>query len=737
MKKRQMLITLLSLLFFSLAVSSLYAGEPSPDTGRYVKAYYPSKPIARMVIKSFDPTPPEVNYQKGFLVIFVTDESAEYLKSLGFTLEEHPDYTIFNQRAPMPQSAVMQESSGIPGYSCYQTVEETFQAAQGIVAAYPNLAQWIDVGDSWQKQNNGTGYDMWVLKLTSNLIAGDKPKLFITTAIHAREYTTAPLSLAFANYLVNNYAADADARWILDHNEVHLMLHANPDGRKKAEAGDSWRKNYNTTYCPNSRPGADLNRNFDYLWGGAGASTNKCDLTYRGAYAASEPETQAVQNYLKAIFEDHNGNSPELPVAADASGLYLDIHSYSELVLWPWGHTSTAPPNGTQLQTLGRKFAYFNGYTPQQAVGLYPTTGTTDDYGYGELGIASYCFELGTAFFQSCSAYENTILPDNLRALIYAAKVARAPYMIPAGPDVYSLSYGLSNSPIATISDTRYNNSNGTEPVQNIAAAEYYIDTPPWSPGATPFAFNAMDGSFDSSTEQVIGPSIDTSTLTPGEHIIYVRGQDADGNWGPVSAMFLNVAQPGFPTASFTHVLSLNGREVPFKDTSSDQDGTIVSWAWDFGDGATSTLEDPVHTYAANGTYNVSLTVTDNDGNSASTTSQVSVYWDEATIVMNNQTLTNLSGADGEWKYYKVIIPSLGATASNLVISMSGGSGDADLYTRHGSLPTLSSYDCRPYKYGNNETCSDPSPDVGNYYIGIYGYNNYSGVSLSVSYDEQ
>ena len=148
MKKVQMLVMFL---FCLLVVPSLYAGEPSVETGKYVKAYYPSKPIARMVIKSFDPTPPEVNYQEGYLIVFVTEKSKAYLESLGFTIEENPGYTIFNQRSPMPQSALMAESTGIPGYTCYQTVEETFEQATGIVTAHPDLAEWIDAGNSWQK----------------------------------------------------------------------------------------------------------------------------------------------------------------------------------------------------------------------------------------------------------------------------------------------------------------------------------------------------------------------------------------------------------------------------------------------------------------------------------------------------------------------------------------------------------------------------------------------------------
>ncbi|NIV31744.1 MAG: peptidase M14, partial [Anaerolineae bacterium] len=82
----------------------------------------------------------------------------------------------------------------------------------------------------------------------------------------------------------------------------------------------------------------------------------------------------------------------------------------------------------TQLETLGRKFGYFNGYEVCQSGEpgcIYATTGTTDDWAYGELGLAAYTFELGTAFFQGCSYFEGTILPRNLPALLYAFKAAR------------------------------------------------------------------------------------------------------------------------------------------------------------------------------------------------------------------------------------------------------------------------------------------------------------------------
>lgn len=92
---------------------------------------------------------------------------------------------------------------------------------------------------------------------------------------------------------------------------------------------------------------------------------------------------------------------------------------------------------------------------------------------------------------------------------------------------------------------------------------------------------------------------------------------------------------------------------------------------------------------------------------------------------------TNLSGSTGNEQYFKLSVPS-GAT--NLTFQMSGGTGDADLYTRRGSLPTTSSYDCRPYLNGNSETCTVASPVAGDYFVMIRAYSTYSGVSLVGNY---
>ena len=101
------------------------------------------------------------------------------------------------------------------------------------------------------------------------------------------------------------------------------------------------------------------------------------------------------------------------------------------------------------------------------------------------------------------------------------------------------------------------------------------------------------------------------------------------------------------------------------------------------------------------------------------------------TEVFNGTPITGISGASGSDRFFFVNVPS---GASNLVMAISGGSGDADMYTRFGSKPTTSTYDCRPYKSGNAESCTVASPQAGRYYINLRGYSAFSGVTLNVTY---
>ncbi len=99
--------------------------------------------------------------------------------------------------------------------------------------------------------------------------------------------------------------------------------------------------------------------------------------------------------------------------------------------------------------------------------------------------------------------------------------------------------------------------------------------------------------------------------------------------------------------------------------------------------------------------------------------------------LVNALPLTDLAASKGSNRYYSVQLP---AGASNLLVSIAGGSGDADLYVRAGNRPTSSAYDCRPFRAGNGESCSIPAPAAGTYYVMLTGYRAYSGVSLKASW---
>lgn len=100
-------------------------------------------------------------------------------------------------------------------------------------------------------------------------------------------------------------------------------------------------------------------------------------------------------------------------------------------------------------------------------------------------------------------------------------------------------------------------------------------------------------------------------------------------------------------------------------------------------------------------------------------------------VLANGVPKSGLSGASGSTVLYKVTVP---AGASNLVISTSGGSGDVDLYTRYGAAPTTSSYDCRPYRSGNSESCTVATPQAGTYYVQLRAYQAYGGVTVKASW---
>lgn len=633
---------LISLIFVSIInISPNYAKEVNQKLTAF-KISVADNSLARKITISYHHAILEVNYEQGFIIADLTSKEISDLQKFGLKIESakqwNKKYKLFKESVvhQLNQSNEKNQLSGIPGFDCYPTVEETLQQGSSLAADYPKLASWVDIGDSWNKANGQSGYDLMVLKITNKDIIEEKPKLFIHSSMHAREYTPAALTLDFANHLLTNYADDADIRWIVDYHEVHVLFHMNPDGRKIAETSVLQRKNTNQNHCLDSADGTvgvDLNRNFAYFWNTTanGSSGNDCAETFRGASAESEPETQAVSNYIRGLFPDARGPGDNDAAPEDTSGIHLDIHSYSELVLWPYGHTTNESPNNQGFTELGNKLAWFNDYTPMQSIGLYPTDGTSDDVSYGELGIAALTFELGTSFFQQCSVYENSIKPDNLNALIYAAKASSAPYKISFGPEIskielndsvseISISQGSSLTVAVTASAVRTKKSLLG---RSISKAEYSIDEPIWKNTSDIRPFIDNDGALTSGTE-VLSSQVDTSGLDLGRHIIYARAYDQNNNPGVPTAIFVTISNNNSPIPSFS--VSCDDLSCNFDATdSSDSDGNISNYQWDFGDEVIAEGDIVEHTYSGNGDNLVTLTIEDNSGNQASKQQTISV----------------------------------------------------------------------------------------------------------------
>ena len=251
--------------------------------------------------------------------------------------------------------------------------------------------------------------------------------------------------------------------------------------------------------------------------------------------------------YTGGVLPDFRSDTGAAPT--NYRGMFLDLHSYSRLVLWPWAYTGTQSPNHAALRTLGRRMAYFNGYRPVQWTGLYAADGTNTDTVYGITGAPSYTIELGNAFFESCSTFESTTYPRNLGVLKYAARSLYSPYTYPSGPDTTSIGAsatsvrrGTAFAVSAWVDDDNFNQSNGTEAVQNIAGARAYVDTRPWVDGAPSIAMRASDGAFDSPREQATA-SIPTANLSLGRHVVFVRGTDAAGKPGTPKAIYFTVTE--------------------------------------------------------------------------------------------------------------------------------------------------------------------------------------------------
>ena len=356
----------------------------------------------------------------------------------------------------------------------------------------------------------------------------------------------------------------------------------NPDGRAKVEAGGDapimQRKNLNgfPGSCSGdafSQGGVDLNRNASVGWGGGGSSSDLCAQTYRGVRPSSEPEQYFLEMLFRRLFRDQRPDDlaqpPVIPAPITTTGSMLSLHSFGNLALFPWGYTNRTAPNAEALQQWGFRLSYYNGYTtgtPPQV--LYTADGITDDWLYGTLGIASATFEIGPesgtcgnigspsglSFSPPYSCQDSRFWPENKDAILAAAKLARQPYALALGPVVLTAALGADGVLSTTVADDAFGVNGPNRPAaQVITQVEAYLDVPPWV-GGSPITLAPQNGAY-TTPHEIASTPINLGALC-GRHILFVRGQDAAGNWGPVRAIWAQ----GTATDCRTYYLPIVGR---------------------------------------------------------------------------------------------------------------------------------------------------------------------------------
>jgi len=514
----------------------------------------------------------EVSTAGGYLTVWTVKSGYEALLARGLRVEEDVEATAL---ANQP----VQWSKPDTFYNGYRTVEELYTRYDELVAQYPGLVEKISIGPSWCAGHVGgcqltsptlvwDGYVLYVLHITNRAIAGPKPVYWYDADTHAREIVGPELAVRFAEWLLQGYETDADAHWLVDYHDIYVLPVLNPDGHHMVEYGDTnpyWvRKNSDyddgCTYWGDggSGLGTDLNRNFPFLWGCCGGSSGSaCAETYRGPGAGSEPEVSALVTFVRTLIPDQRGPGNTDPAPITTTGVLQSMHSYGEMNLYSWGWTPALAPNDADLQNIGAHMsapnAGGNGYVYHSSYDLYSVDGSTTDWGYGELGIPSFCTELEGGTFTPSFTEVNGIWNNNKGMLKYLAKIARTPYLLTRGPDANSVAASpvtVTQGVTLTINASINYAWTGNTYSQAVAAAELYVDVPPWA-GGTPIAMTAVDGTFSSATEAVTG-LVPTLSLATGRHIIFVRGRgvtDYQGyqSWGPVTATFVWVT-PGVLT---------------------------------------------------------------------------------------------------------------------------------------------------------------------------------------------
>ncbi len=337
---------------------------------------------------------------------FIPHELINTVKKAGFAI---------NSKVSIKQLSEQKVQKGKERFSFlnYGYVQRTLQH---LADTHSDVASLLSIGNSVQSRK------LWALRINTTQKgnqASKKPGVVFVGTIHAREHLATTVALELACKLCEN---KEKLRHLISQCDIYIIPLINPDGVEYDLAGPHYkyfRKNMRIN--PDKKIGVDLNRNFGYGWGGRGSSNITGSETYRGPFAFSEPETQALKQFLES--------KPTIKT-------FIAYHAYGELILYPWGNTSQPIDNlGDRKlhEQIAHEMSKITGYRPYQASKLYIASGDTTDWTYATHRIISFTIELfpkqferinGSGFYPTDVKRIRETIANNIRAALYLINVS-------------------------------------------------------------------------------------------------------------------------------------------------------------------------------------------------------------------------------------------------------------------------------------------------------------------------
>ncbi|NWU93762.1 CBPA1 Carboxypeptidase, partial [Upupa epops] len=355
-----------------------------------------------------DQTHPEVNYWRHPSILghpadlLVPSSRLQEIK--GFldshnisysTMIEDVQKLLDEEMKTMIKSRRTRSSTSTFDFGSYHTLDEIYDWMNTLVHDHPTLVSKVQIGQSYESR------PLYVLKFSTG--GSNRSAIWLDTGIHSREWITQAVGVWTANKIATGYGQDPSITAILDSMDVFIEIIANPDGFAFTHSTDRmWRKTRSInagSHCI----GVDPNRNWDAGFGGSGSSSNPCSELYRGPYAHSEGEVQAIVDFICG-----HGNVKAV----------ISIHSYSQMLLFPYGYKTAPAPNHQELNELAKKAVsdlatiFGTKYTYGSiAETIYVAAGTTVDWAYKNGVKYSFTFELRDTGHYGFLLPSNQIIP--------------------------------------------------------------------------------------------------------------------------------------------------------------------------------------------------------------------------------------------------------------------------------------------------------------------------------------